>query len=290
MKKVAALRFTITNTASVPPVQASYMAQIEGVGLLTLDNTQELELLEHKRVVRAHYGTSNMTAAYYSYVVPLRLREVRPADMELGVVPERADDRYPGAQAQEEEFLAAVAQKTNAHVATVQTVLELIKWYHGPVQRNTGEPFYLHPLAVAKIVLDYNQDEATILAALLHDTIEDTALLLGHVETIFGKDTAAIVDKVTHLESTQENFYKIKLSAEENVLMLLESGDDRAMYVKLADRLHNMRTIEGKSPDSQVRIAKETIQFFVPQALRLGLTDAAKELKERCIKVLGEVA
>jgi (p)ppGpp synthase/HD superfamily hydrolase len=156
------------------------------------------------------------------------------------------------------------------------------------MKRKTGEPFYLHPLAVAQIVLDYNQEEATILAALLHDTVEDTAMLLTHIEAIFGKETAAIVDKVTHLESSQDSFYKVKLSAEENILMLLESGDDRAMYVKLADRVHNMRTIEGKSTTSQVRIAKETLQFFVSQAQRLGLYQVAQELKERCMQVLSK--
>ena len=148
------------------------------------------------------------------------------------------------------------------------------------MKRNTGAPFYLHPLAVAQIVLAYNQEEATVLAALLHDTVEDTALLLGHVEAVFGRDTAGIVDQVTHWESAQEHFYKVKLSVEENVLMLLESGDDRAMCVKMADCIHNMRTIEGKSPSSRGRIAKETLQFFVPQAQRLGLQDAAQELYE----------
>ena len=111
-------------------------------------------------------------------------------------------------------------------------------------------------------------------------------MLLMHIETIFGKDTAYIVDKVTHVESSEDDFYKIKLSAEENVLMLLEAGDDRAMYVKLADRMHNVRTIEGKSTSSQIRVAKETLQFFVPQAQRLGLYDVVQEFKERCAKVL----
>ncbi len=293
IKKVAALRFAVTTHAKVPPLQKSYTAQMNGHPFATPDNAQALVALETRRIVKAHYGYGSVENDLYCCVIPVYLREVRPTDMdkpymELGVTPTRANDRYPGAQEQEQEFLGVVRQRTQAHVETVKTVLELIKWYHGPVCRQTGEPFYLHPLAVARIVLDYNQEEATILAALLHDTVEDTHMLLAHIETVFGEETAGIVDKVTHLESSQDSFYKIKLSAEENILMLLESGDDRAMYVKLADRMHNMRTIQGKSAASQERIAKETLQFFVPQAQRLGLREAAKELQERSMQVLGK--
>jgi hypothetical protein len=291
-KKVAALRLAVTTHAKVPPLQQSYTAQMNGHPFATPDNAQALVALDNQRIVKAHYGYSRVESDLYYCVIPVYLREVRPTDMdkphmELGVT--RANDRYPGAQKQEQEFLNAVQHCTQAHLETVKTVLELIKWYHGPVCRQTGEPFYLHPLAVARIVLDYNQDEATILAALLHDTVEDTHMLLAHIETVFGEETAGIVDKVTHLESSQDSFYKIKLSAEENILMLLESGDDRAMYVKLADRMHNMRTIQGKSSGSQERIAKETLQFFVPQAQRLGLHEAAKELQERSMTVLARL-
>jgi len=293
IKRVSALCITITTQPELSIQQKSYMAQMNGSSFSHPENTQGFTLLDNQRIVKAHYGYSSVTESTQCYVVPVYLREVRPVDMdkpymELGVAPTRADDHYPGAQAQEQAFLTAVAQRTEANLETIQTVLELIKWYHGPMKRQTGEPFYLHPLAVAHIVLDYNQEEATILAALLHDTVEDTALLLGHIEGIFGKDTADIVDKVTHLESTQDSFYKIKLSAEENILMLLESGDDRAMYVKLADRVHNLRTIQGKSLASQVRIAKETLQFFVPQAQRLGLHQVVQELKEGCIEILNK--
>jgi GTP diphosphokinase / guanosine-3',5'-bis(diphosphate) 3'-diphosphatase len=113
-------------------------------------------------------------------------------------------------------------------------------------------------------------------------------MLLEHIEGVFGEETAGIVDKVTHLESDQDGFYKIKLSADENILMLLESKDDRAMYVKLADRMHNMRMIQGKSAASQERIARETLQFFVLQAQRLGLHEAANELQERSVAVLAK--
>lgn len=293
IKKVAALSITITTNTKIDAPQDAYVVQMHNTSVAAPKDTHALINLENRRVIKAHYGCSSTEKNSYHYVIPTFLRDVRPADMdksymELGVAPTRADDHYEGAQEKEHVFLAAVQQRTTANIETVKTVLELIKWYHGPVRRQTGEPFYLHPLAVAQIVLDYNQNESTVLAALLHDTVEDTSMLLGHIETIFGKDTADIVDKVTHLESGQDSFYKIKLSAEENILMLLESGDDRAMYVKLADRMHNMRTIECKTTENQVRAAQETLQFFVPQAQRLGLHEATKELKQRCMEILGK--
>jgi len=294
-KQVAALRFTVTTQRQLPNLQPHYVASMNGIELANPETAQELVLMENRRIVSAHYGYMHATPDTFFYVLPVALQEVRSKDMdaphmELGTMPIRADDHYPGAQAQEQAFLEAVQKKSTADIELVKSVLELIKWYHGPFKRQTGEPFYLHPLAVAQIVLDYNQEEATVLAALLHDTVEDTALLLEDIEAVFGQDIANIVDNVTHLESRQDSFYKIKLSAEENVMMLLEAGNDRAMYVKLADRIHNLRTIQGKDLASQVRIAKETLQFFVPQAQRLGLQEAVKELIEKSWKILEQCA
>ena len=104
--------------------------------------------------------------------------------MELGAELVRTNDAYPGAAEQEETFLAAVEKRTSINLELVKTAIEAIKWYHGPARRKSGEPFYLHPLAVAQIVLDYNQEEATLLGALLHDTVEDTPMLLENIDTI----------------------------------------------------------------------------------------------------------
>ncbi|MEL6152526.1 MAG: HD domain-containing protein, partial [Bacteroidota bacterium] len=227
------------------------------------------------------------------YVIPVMLREVRPKDiddacMELGAELIRADDAYPGAREQEQALLHDVAQRTDADLDLVRKAIEVIKVYHGPVKRKSGEPFYLHPIAVAQIVLDYNQDEATVLAALLHDTVEDTPMLLENIETMFNKDVACIVDGVTHLESNKDSFHKVKLSAHENIMMLLEVAEKRALYVKIADRMHNMRTIKAKSPKSQRKNAEETLLFYVPLAERLGLDQAAKEFKELCFDILSK--
>ena len=160
------------------------------------------------------------------------------------------------------------------------------KQYHGPVNRSSGEPFYLHPLAVAHLVLDYNQDEATVLAALLHDTIEDTPLTGEQLEVRFNKAVRTIVEGVTHFNTHKDTFYKVKLSAAENIRMLLETSDKRVLYVKLADRMHNMQTIQHKPYASQRHTAEETLLVYVPLAQKLGLAQAAATFKEICLKVL----
>ena len=296
IKKVKALRIVVTKEENFPALAPSYQPNLTISHITTSKTSQALEQLANERIVKAHYGYAEVAPNTLCYVIPIDLQEVRPKDMdksymELGVAPVRANDHYKSdtidAQAQEKEFLAAVAQRSSASLGLVKTALELIKWYHGPVARHSGEPFYLHPLTVAQIVLDYNTDEPTILGALLHDTVEDTSLLLKHIGTVFGEDTAAIVDTVTHLQSMGDSPYKIKLSGEENLKMLERIGNTRGLYVKLADRMHNMRTIDGhRTLAKQQQVAEETMQFYVPMAERLGLVGAAAELKERSSRVL----
>ena len=175
---------------------------------------------------------------------------------------------------------------TQADLKLIRKAIDLIKEYHGPARRKSGEPFYLHPLAVAQIVLDYNQEEATVLGALLHDTVEDTPLTPDQIAMRFNEEVRNIVDGVTHLDSHKDTFYKVKLSSHENVRMLLGIADKRVLYVKIADRMHNMRKIQYKPYKSQRRTAEETLLFFVPLAEHLGLKEAAAEFKELCFEVL----
>ena len=299
VKKVPAISFSLSISANTPETESNYQAQMRRGNLPTSTSRIALILVENKRIIKAHYGYTNIDISkpnhsLHQYVVPVRVSEVRPRDMdspdmELGADLVRADDTSPGAQEQEKAFLALVQQKTNANLAAIQTAIEMIKLYHGSVKRKSGEPFYLHPLAVAQIVLDYNREEATIIGALLHDVVEDTAMLLENIELGFGREVAAIVDGVTHFESLEDSFYKIQLSNEENILMLLELQETRALYVKIADRMHNMRTIEGhNSYAKKKQIAEETLHFFVPLAQKLGLDEAAQELKERSMQVINQ--
>ena len=296
VKKVKALRIVVTTEPSLPALEPSYQPDLTTAPIADYPTTaQEIEQMANERIVKAHYGHAEVTPNTFCYVIPRKVRKVRPKDMdkpymEFGAAPVRANDFYKSdtidAQAQEKEFLEVVAQRSSAEIGLVKMALELIKWYHGPASRHSGEPFYLHPLSVAQIVLDYNTDEPTILGALLHDTVEDTAMLLPHIETVFGSETSAVVDAVTHLQSQGESPYKIKLSEEENLQMLSRIGNTRALYVKVADRLHNMRTIHARPYERQLHRAQQTLDFFVPLAERLGLQQAAEEMRSRCEEVL----
>jgi (p)ppGpp synthase/HD superfamily hydrolase len=137
-------------------------------------------------------------------------------------------------------------------------------------------------------VLDYNREEATLLGALLHDTVEDTSLTLEQVELLFNEEVHTIVQGVTHMESNKATNYKVLLSHPENIHRLLGAEDKRVLYVKLADRVHNLRTIQAKSYESQRRTAEETLLFFVPLAKYLDLSEAAEELRKMSFEVLGK--
>ena len=260
------------------------------------ETPKELPLTHSQRIAEAHYGyggidTNDKGDFTLCYVVPRDLSTVRTPDMdipqmELGAELTPADDSWLGAKEQEEEFLRKVQAITKANIQLVKQAIEIIKVYHGPAKRKSGEPFYLHPLTVAQIVLDYSEDEATILGALLHDVVEDTPMLLEHVEMLFGKDVRMIVAGVTHMQVKPDVFHKIKLSDTANTMMLLEALDRRILCVKVADKLHNMRTISVRSSKSQVRISKEALLFFVPLAELLEMRKAAEELKRICNKVL----
>lgn len=296
IKHTPAVRITVTKGGSPPPVAPYYQPDLtDGISNMP-ENIQHVTQLVNNRIIKAHYGHTEVKEATVSYVIPVHLGKLRPKEMdkpymEPTATPQRANDHFINhtvdAQAQEEKFLASVGALGKINLGHIEVALELIKWYHGPKRRNTEEPFYLHPLAVAQIVLDYSVEEATIMGALLHDVVEDTQMLVAHIKQVFGPKTAQVVDMVTHLQHIQGSSYKIKLSPQESLEMLERTGNIPGLHVKIADRMHNIRTIEGHTQlfKRQV-IAQETLAFFVPKAEKLGLYAAAQELKERCSKVL----
>jgi Na+/proline symporter len=289
IKEISALCFIITTASTLPTHSTLYMVSVDRAAIRLPKDATELPITHNQQIVEAHYGTSEFIESEQGitqiYVIPVRVREVRPQTMDLLSATEIMSDTaiYP----EEVAFVKAVTEKTQVDMAMLQKALQLIKKHHAGVERKSGEPFYLHPIAVAKILLDYTQEQDTIVAALLHDTLEDTSLSLAQVALIFNPVVTTIVDGVTHLDSNLKNFKRIQLSAHENIQQLLEVKDERILYVKLADRLHNMRTIEGHSSlAKQQRIAKETLQFFVPMAKSIGLAPIAEELKRRSFAVL----
>jgi len=288
VKEVGALCFTITTGGAMPTHRALYMVSVDRASIRVPQTATELPLMHNQQIVEAHYGASELIEHEQGmtqiYVIPARVREVRPQTMDLLSTTAVISDK--AVYAEEEAFVKAVTEKTQVDKAILQKAIQLIKQYHAGVKRKSGEPFYLHPIAVAHILLDYTQEQDTIIAALLHDTVEDTSLSLNQVALSFNAVVSNIVDGVTHLDSNLKN-KRIQLTAHENIQQLLETKDERVLYVKLADRLHNMRTIEGHSSlEKQKKIAEETLQFFVPMAKSLKLTPRAEELKERSFALL----
>jgi guanosine-3',5'-bis(diphosphate) 3'-pyrophosphohydrolase len=146
--------------------------------------------------------------------------------------------------------------------------------------RKTGEPYILHPVAVAQILANMRMDHVSIAAAILHDTIEDTALSWQDIESNFGPEIADLVDGVTKLDKMKFRT-RIEADAESfRKLMLAMSRDLRVIFIKLADRLHNMRTLDSMSQDSRRRIARETLDIYAPIADRLGMNSMKHELED----------
>jgi GTP diphosphokinase / guanosine-3',5'-bis(diphosphate) 3'-diphosphatase len=157
---------------------------------------------------------------------------------------------------------------------------------HAGQRRLSGEAFIEHPLAVAQILAELRLDTTTLEAGLLHDTVEDTTVSLDTIRTDFGEDVAEIVDGLTKLDKLQ--FQTRELAQAENVrkMIVAMAGDIRVLLIKLADRLHNMRTLTALAPAKQRRVATETLEIYAPLANRLGVQEVKWELEDLAFKTL----
>ncbi|MFC1414825.1 bifunctional (p)ppGpp synthetase/guanosine-3',5'-bis(diphosphate) 3'-pyrophosphohydrolase [Streptacidiphilus sp. N1-12] len=165
-----------------------------------------------------------------------------------------------------------------ADLALLDRAYQVAEASHRGQTRKSGEPFITHPLAVTMILAQLGAETTTLVASLLHDTVEDTAVTLDQVREGFGQEVAYLVDGVTKLEKVD---FGAAAEAETFRKMLLATGEDvRVMVIKLADRLHNMRTIRHMKPASQVRIAKVTRDVLIPLAERLGIQVVKTELED----------
>ncbi|MBI1211065.1 MAG: RelA/SpoT family protein [Alphaproteobacteria bacterium] len=152
---------------------------------------------------------------------------------------------------------------------------------HGHQKRDSGDPYFSHPLEVAGILTDLKLDEATIVTALLHDTIEDTHATHDEIEKMFGREIADLVDGVTKLSKLELQSEQTKQAENFRKFMLAMSSDIRVLLVKLADRLHNMRTLSHiKNADRRRRIATETMDIYAPLAGRMGMQRFRDELED----------
>jgi GTP pyrophosphokinase len=175
---------------------------------------------------------------------------------------------------------AITAYNPHADVDLIKKAYVYCAKVHAGQVRKTGEPYLIHPLAVAWILTQLRLDDASICAGLLHDTVEDTLATLEEVQELFGKDIADIVDGVTKLGMVKFNTAEEKLAENFRKMLVAMSRDIRVLLVKLCDRLHNMRTLEHMKPEKQESIARETMDIYAPLANRLGLSWVKLELED----------
>src|SRR5579862_3489439 len=186
-----------------------------------------------------------------------------------------------------DELIAEVeAYKPDADRELLTRAFEYAARAHEGQRRRSGQEFIYHPWGAAKILAGLRMDEATLAAALLHDTVEDTGIQIDDIRTEFGKEIAELVEGVTKL--TRVQFQSREHAEAENYrkLVVAMAGDVRVILIKLADRLHNMRTIEYMGKQTQVRKAKETLEVYAPLAHRLGIHALKWELEDLAFQTL----
>ena len=167
----------------------------------------------------------------------------------------------------------------------IEKAYELAKKAHGNQCRKSGEPYIVHPLWVAIILANLEMDKETIVAGMLHDVVEDTEVTDGEIEKEFGKEVALLVDGVTKLGQLSYSSDKLEVQAENLRKMFLAMAKDiRVIIIKLADRLHNMRTLQFMTPAKQKEKAKETMDIYAPIAQRLGISKIKTELDDLALK------
>jgi GTP pyrophosphokinase len=162
----------------------------------------------------------------------------------------------------------------------VQKAIKFAVKYHANQFRDSGEPYHTHPIEVAKIVAEMRLDTSTIVTALLHDTVEDTSLTLKDIEQNFSPEIAGLVDGVTKLKRVKLTKEQVSQAENFRKLLLAMVEDIRVLLVKLADRLHNMRTISFKSEEKRSKISLETLEIYAPLAERIGVSKVKNELQD----------
>ncbi len=190
----------------------------------------------------------------------------------------------PGNQVLEPFFKAVRANHPKADLALLDRAYTTAEKWHGTQTRKSGDPYITHPLAVATILADIGMTEPTLVAALLHDTVEDTPYKLDALRADFGDEVAELVDGVTKLDKVE---YGAAAEAETLRKMIVAMARDiRVLVIKLADRLHNMRTLRYVRREAQIRTAKQTLDIYAPLAHRLGMNTLKWELEDLAFATL----
>lgn len=172
------------------------------------------------------------------------------------------------------------AHHPKTSTAMISQAYELALEAHAGQTRRSGEPYIHHPLAVARIVAGFGLDDVTVAAALLHDAVEDTGITLDELSARFGDEVARIVDGVTKLDRVQFDSKAEQQAASMRKMLVAMAKDLRVLMIKLADRLHNMRTLGAMASEKQIRIARETHDVYAPLAHRLGMQELKQQLED----------
>ena len=177
------------------------------------------------------------------------------------------------------------AYAPHADIGLVEDAYAVAALAHGEQKRENGDPYITHPLAVADILAGYRLDVPSICTALLHDTVEDTSATLPQIEKQFGATIAGLVDGVTKLTRLELQSDRTKQAENFRKLVLAMSRDIRVLLVKLADRLHNMRTLNYVAKaERRIRIARETMDIYAPLAARIGMDAMKSELQTQVVR------
>ncbi|MGI2299251.1 HD domain-containing protein [Candidatus Cardinium hertigii] len=234
---------TDPNSINVLPAYAVTDEITSGYLPKTINNLYQEESIQ---IVRAHGGYVQIietTCLTCLYILPIdgknvmRVKRYHIDDLSNKVA--ETDESL----AQEKELISLLVNNTTLTDRKVKETINFIKKAHGNVIRKSGDPYYTHPMWVAKIVLEATKNTETILAALLHDVVEDTTVTLEQIELLYGMEVAYIVDMVTHYNTYG---FRWKLDTSENQIILNKCKDIRVVHIKLADRLHNLDSVVMK--------------------------------------------
>ena len=186
----------------------------------------------------------------------------------------------------EQLLMKASTYMKDPDLQRIREAYEFADRAHSGQVRKSGEPYILHPLAVADIVVNMQMDPTSVVAALLHDVVEDTSVSLEEVHAKFGETCAMLVDGLTKLERIQFRSKEEQQNENYRKMFIAMANDIRVIVIKLADRLHNMRTLKYQSEESQRRIAYETLEIFCPIAHRLGISAIKWEMEDIALRYL----